>query len=235
MPTKFSQRSYEKELLDEPHIPKELLIRNLRELELVNTTLGGHAITIAGIKRLIIDKRKTYTLVDIGCGGGDALIHIAKWARKNKFNVKLIGVDINSDVVGYMNQKCGAYPEITGITSSYETYLKANPTIDIVHCSLFCHHLTDDELLALLNHIKKQARRGFVINDLHRHWFAYYSIKLLTRLLNGSSLVKNDAPLSVLRGFKKSELKKLLQQAGLDAEIKWRWAFRYLVVQNQQN
>ena len=210
MPTKFSQRSYEKELLDEPHIPKELLIRNLRELELVNTTLGGHAITIAGIKRLIIDKRKTYTLVDIGCGGGDALIHIAKWAR-------------------------GAYPEITGITSSYETYLKANPTIDIVHCSLFCHHLTDDELLALLNHIKKQARRGFVINDLHRHWFAYYSIKFLTRLLNGSSLVKNDAPLSVLRGFKKSELKKLLQQAGKDAEIKWRWEFSYLVVQNKQN
>lgn len=235
MPTKFSQRSYEKELLDAPHIPKDLLIRNLRELELVNTTLGGHAITIAGVKRLIVDRNKTYTLADIGCGGGDALIRIAKWARKNKFTVKLIGVDINADVIEYMSQQCKAYPEITGVVCSYETYLKENPAIDVVHCSLFCHHLTDDELQVLLSTIKKQVRGGFIINDLHRHWFAYYSIKFLTRLLKGSTLVKNDAPLSVLRGFKKSELEVLLQQAQLDADIKWKWAFRYLVVRRQQN
>lgn len=235
MPTKFSQRSYEKELLDAPHIPRHLLIRNLRELELVNTSLGGHAITIAGVKRLIVDSKKTYVLADIGCGGGDSLIHIAKWARKNKFNVKLIGVDINADAIEYLNQQCNAYPEITGIVSSYEEYLKANPAVDIVHCSLFCHHLTDDELRALLHMIKKQVSGGFIINDLHRHWFAYYSIKFLTHLLNGSTLVKNDAPLSVLRGFKKAELKALLHQTQLDAEVKWRWAFRYLVVRKQQN
>lgn len=235
MPTKFSQRSYEKELLDAPYIQKELLIRNLKELELVNTTLGGHAITITGIKQLIVDRKKTYVLADIGCGGGDALIRIAKWARKNKFNVKLIGVDINADVIEYMNQKCKAYPEITGVVSSYKTYLGENPSVDIVHCSLFCHHLTNEELLGLFISIQQQVKGAFLMNDLHRHWFAYYSIKFLTRLLNGSVLVKNDAPLSVLRGFKRSELKKLLHQAQLDAEIKWRWAFRYLVVKKQQN
>lgn len=231
MPTKFSQRSSEKELLDAPHIPKELLIRNLRELELVNTTLGGHAITLVGVKQLVKDRTKTYTLADIGCGGGDALIHIAKWARKNKYKVNLVGVDINADVIEFMNAQCEAYPEITGVISSYEDYLKANTNLDIIHCSLFCHHLTDHELLELLQHIKQQVKGGFIINDLHRHWFAYYSIKFLTRLLNGSSLVKNDAPLSVLRGFKKAELKKILEQVQLsDADVKWRWAFRYLIV-----
>lgn len=235
MPTKFSQRSYQKELLDATDIPKELLIRNLKELELVNTTLGGHAITLAGIRQLITDKTKTYTIADIGCGGGDALIRIAKWARKNQYNVNLIGVDINADVIEYMNKQCAVYPEIKGVVSSYEDYFKKNQYVDIVHCSLFCHHLTDDELRVLLNSIKKQVGGGFIINDLHRHRFAYYSIKFLTRLLNGSTLVKNDAPLSVLRGFKKSELKKMLQQAQLDAEITWRWAFRYLVVRKPKN
>jgi len=35
MPNKFKHRSYESELLDTPHIPKELLFQNLRELDLV--------------------------------------------------------------------------------------------------------------------------------------------------------------------------------------------------------
>ncbi len=102
---------------------------------------------------------------------------------------------------------------------------------------MFCHHLKDDELIELFTCIKQYAKIGFVINDLHRHWFAYYSIKFLTRLLNGSSLVRNDAPLSVLRGFKNSELKKILQKAEVkNVDLKWMWAFRYLIIyRNEKN
>ena len=80
--SKFSHRSYEPELLDAPNIPKELLFKNLRELDVVNRLLGGHAITLAGIKKLVTDKNKTYRIVDVGCGGGDAMKHIALWAKK---------------------------------------------------------------------------------------------------------------------------------------------------------
>ena len=81
--------------------------------------------------------------------------------------------------------------------------------------------------------MNQYAKVGFIINDLQRHWFAYYSIKFLTRLLNGSTLVKNDAPLSVLRGFRKEELNVLLESASVKQySIKWEWAFRYLIVKN---
>ncbi|MBA3706665.1 MAG: methyltransferase domain-containing protein, partial [Bacteroidetes bacterium] len=193
--------------------------------------LGGHAITLSGIKKLITDKNKVYHIVDIGCGGGDAMKRIADWANQKGYKVKLTGVDMNSDAIEYMNDSCEYYSEINGVVSDYRIFLKENNTIDIVHCSLFCHHLNDDELVELLDHLKKYSKIGFVINDLQRHWFAYYSIKWLTRLLNGSSLVKNDAPLSVLRGFKKQELNYLFEKAGVEnVSIKWKWAFRYLVV-----
>ncbi len=231
MPTKFSNRSYEAELLDAPNIPKQLLFQNLRELDIVNRLLGGHSITLKGIKQLIRDKTKTYVIADIGCGGGDALLYIANWARKNKYRVKLIGVDMNADAIAYMSEHCKGYPEISGVVSSYEDFLQTQTAIDIVHCSLFCHHLTDDQLIELFERLKQNTQIGFIINDLQRHWFAYYSIKFLTRLLNGSSLVKNDAPLSVLRGFRKKELEQLLQKGNVqDASIRWKWAFRYLVL-----
>lgn len=235
MPDKFARRSYEPELLDTTGIPKELLFQNLRELDLINRTLGGHAITLTGIKKLLTDKNKIYHIVDIGCGGGDSMKYIADWARSNGYKIKLTGVDVNADAIEYMNDHCKAYSEISGVVSDYRNFLKNNTMADIIHCSLFCHHLTDDELIELFIYLKQYTAKGFVINDLQRHWFAYNGIKYLTRLLNGSALVKNDAPLSVLRGFKKQELNNLLEKAGLkNVSIKWKWAFRYLVVQTNK-
>lgn len=229
--SKFSHRSYELELLDAPNIPKELLFKNLRELDVVNRLLGGHTITLSGIKTLVVDKTKTYRIVDIGCGGGDAMKQIANWAKTNNFKVELIGVDMNADAIQFMKDECKEFSNITGLVSDYRDYLKSNTDVDIVHCSLFCHHLKDDELIELFQFLNQFAKVGFIINDLQRHWFAYFSIKFLTRLMNGSELVKNDAPLSVLRGFRKGELNDLLQKALVkEFSIKWKWAFRYLAL-----
>jgi 2-polyprenyl-3-methyl-5-hydroxy-6-metoxy-1,4-benzoquinol methylase len=236
MATKFSKRSYESELLDASDIPKQLLFQNLRELDLINRTLGGHAITLDGIKQLLDDKSKTYHIVDIGCGGGDAMKEIAEWAGRHGYKVKLTGVDMNADCIEFMKDACKDFPQISGVAMDYRDYLKEGNVVDVIHCSLFCHHLKDEELQELFEYMNEYARIGFVINDLQRHWFAYYSIKFLTRLLNGSSLVKNDAPVSVLRGFRKNELNELLQKANVpDASIDWKWAFRYLILLKKQS
>jgi hypothetical protein len=79
--------------------------------------------------------------------------------------------------------------------------------------------------------MNKNSKNGFFIGDLHRHWLAYYSIKFLTKLFSKSYLVKNDAPLSVQRGFTKKEWVILLKKAGIkNYEITWCWAFRHLIL-----
>jgi 2-polyprenyl-3-methyl-5-hydroxy-6-metoxy-1,4-benzoquinol methylase len=229
--SKFSQRSKETEMLDEPNIPKELLFKNLKELELINRTLGGHSISLEGIRELLTDKSKIYNIIDIGCGGGDAMKEIAHWAERHEYKVNIIGVDMNADCIEFTKQACKQYPNISGVVMDYRDYLKTNNNVDIIHCSLFCHHLTNDQLIELFIHMNRYTKSGAVINDLQRHWLAYYSIKFLTRVFNGSSLVKNDAPISVLRGFRKAELENVIQSAGIkDVTVEWKWAFRYLIV-----
>ncbi|WP_373400735.1 hypothetical protein V8V91_17580 [Algoriphagus halophilus] len=103
--------------------------------------------------------------------------------------------------------------------------------VDITTCTLFTHHFTDQELIDLLKSLREKSRLGIVINDLHRHWFAYYSIKVLTRLFSKSKMVQNDAPLSVLRSFSKRDWEKILSSAQLkNFEISWHWAFRWQVL-----
>lgn len=236
MCTKFKYRSNEKELLDETNINKVLLFKNLRELDILNRTTGGHTITLKGLKQLVTDQTKFYHIVDLGCGSGDSLRAIADYARKNNFNVKLTGVDMNADVIEYLGKHCSAYPEITGIVSDYQEFLNRNTSVDIVHCSLFCHHLNEDELMELFTYFRKKVQTGFIINDLQRHWMAYYSAWLFTRLLNGTTLAKNDGPVSVLRAFKVSELKHLFEKAKIkNYKIQKKRLFRFLIVGNTMN
>lgn len=217
--------------MDDPEIPAALLHKNLRELDMLNRHLGGHAISLAGIKELMTDRSKLYHIVDLGCGSGDVLKYIARWARANQFRVKLTGIDNNPQAIKYLEEQSAAFPEISGVVADYTQFLEKTTAVDIVHCALFCHHLEDQALHELFSSLKVQARIGFVINDLQRNPLAYYSVWLLTRLLNGSALSKHDGPVSVLRAFKRKEIAGLLQKAGLEAfSIQWKWIFRYLVV-----
>ncbi len=87
-------RSYEAELLDQPDIERTALFQNLKELDSVNRLLGGHAVTINGIKQLVTEKNKTYTVVDFGCGSGDTLRVLSKWSRRNGIKLELANLDV---------------------------------------------------------------------------------------------------------------------------------------------
>lgn len=80
----YSRRSYKKELLDRDDIPFEDIRQNMKELDFINTYLGGHSITIAGFKKLL-GNRKIVSVCEIGCGGGDNLNAIHSWAKKIRY------------------------------------------------------------------------------------------------------------------------------------------------------
>lgn len=218
------------EFLDSPNVPARLLLQNLRELDFMNRQTGGHAISLEGLKSLLKDKNKTYNITDLGCGSGDWLRYTAEWARKNGFKVKLTGIDKSEVAIQYLKSMNGNFPEIEGVAGDYRDYMNHSP-VDVFHCSLFCHHLDDDELLELLGRMIKLAAAGFVINDLQRSRMAYYGAKAFTTLFRGSYLSKHDGPVSVLRGFKKKELEILLKQTGVnDYRILSRPFFRFLII-----
>ena len=223
------QRSYQKELMDGDDIPFPAMAQTLKELNIVNTRLGGHAITLNGVKELMNNK-KPLVVCEIGCGGGDNLFAVYKYCLKKEIPVRFIGIDMNPECIAFAKQQ---YPELPceWICSDYALANLYGKEPDIIFSSLFCHHFTDAQLVEMLQWLKKNSRSGFFINDLHRHWLAYYLIKYITMFFSRSYLVKNDACLSVARSFRKNEWKELFQQAGVTLySISWKWAFRWLVI-----
>ena len=230
----FEKRSEETELMDDLQLSNDDLRQNLDELETINYWLGGYKVVLQALQKLLPQLRKLnrpITVADVGCGGGDMLREIAKWSQKQGQEINLTGVDANAFMLHYANPKCRQFPNIQFQQANIFSEEFQQQRYDIITCSLFCHHFADAALSQLLRQLYQQACTAVIINDLERHPMAYYSIKALTQLFSKSYLVKNDAPLSVLRAFRKAELEAILQQAGITSyRLKWQWAFRWQLV-----
>ena len=200
----------------------------MEELNVINSLLGGHAITLKGFNALRGNRQKI-RVCEIGCGGGDNLLSIYNWCCKNNIEVTFTGIDIKAECIEFAKTKKALQNCTTWMVNDYKK-ITFNQPPHIIFSSLFCHHFKEEELITQLQWMRQQSSIGFFINDLQRHPLAYYSITLLTQLFSKSYLVKNDAPLSVRRGLIKKEWQQLFAEAGIQPfTIQWQWAFRYLI------
>ena len=218
-------RSNKKEILDNDDLPFEDVKLCMQELNSINTLLGGHAITINGLEYFSTLQNDSLKVCEIGCGGGDNLKAISK-----KYNsATFIGIDLKHTCINFAAKQ---YPELNAcwIASDYsKVFFKELP--DVIFSSLFCHHFTDEQLVFMLQWMNKNSKKGFFINDLQRNTLAYYLIKWLTYIFSKSYMVKNDGPISVSRSFAKKDWQILFSKAGIsNYNVKWKWAFRYLVI-----
>ncbi len=223
------QRTDKEELMDDFSIGGDLLRDTLDKLENINRWLGGNKVTVNGLKILLKNhpKHKEITIVDIGCGHGDILRDVAKFGRKHNYTFKLLGVDANPTAIDYANELSVKYPELSFKTQDIFSEDFQSQKFDVVLATLFLHHFKEKELIAFLENAVKQTRIGIVVNDLHRHKIAYYLFMFLSIFISNKMIIE-DGLTSVLRGFKRQDLKRISLKIHIKPQIFWKWAFRYL-------
>jgi ubiquinone/menaquinone biosynthesis C-methylase UbiE len=207
--------------MDDFSIQDERIDEALSELKIINKFLGGISTTKSALSYFIQSKKDELKILDIGSGSSDNLL-----AAKNKYpDLHILSIDKN------LRALCNAKNPTKKINSDAFKLPFKNNSCDIVHSALFLHHFTEEQMQILIKEFLRIARKGIIINDLQRSVFALLGIKILTILFSNSEMVKNDAPISVKRGFTKAELVKLFEDAGVQSFfIKWKWAFRWMVV-----
>ncbi|MBX2968935.1 MAG: methyltransferase domain-containing protein [Cyclobacteriaceae bacterium] len=237
--SRFAARSQAPEIMDDLLCSGEVVLQTLRELDFINHWLGGNQVTLDGLKSLIKNQKNTESLhlADLGCGSGEMLKLIHRQLKATYPAIQLTGIDANPNIIAFAEKHCAGIPNIRLKTTDIFDPDFQKHSFDLVVATLFLHHFTHDQLVKIFRTLKAQARIGIVVNDLHRHPLAYYSIKILTRLFSRSAMVKYDAPLSVLRGFSKAELQQILTEAGIEPyKLRWRWAFRWqLIIHTHEN
>ena len=226
----FSTRSQLPEKMDDPAVAEKEVVQALRELETINQYLGGYAVVLNAIRKIEREK-PVLSIMDLGCGGGDTLRVIAKRARRKNHKMVLTGIDWNPVMTKYAVFQSQQYPDVAYKTMSIWDDALLKEKAEVTMNSLFCHHFDDAELVQLINRMQVLCTRYTVINDIHRHWLAYYSIKWITAIFSKTFLVRYDAPLSVARSLTRKEWQKILEKAGIrNYYIKWMWAWRWQII-----
>ena len=225
-----TNRTNAPELMDDFSMEGDALHDTLDQIATINRLLGGNQITLNGVEKLLakMPNSEEITIVDLGCGNGDMLRMLSDYANKNDRKFKLIGIDANLDTIRYARELSAVYPNITYLSEDIFSPDFEKLHYDIALCTLTLHHFSEAELLHLLQLLKKRAVLGIVINDLHRNALAYRLFQLIGFVFRLEEMAKKDGLVSILRGFKRSELIDFSKKLNItNYTIKWKWAFRY--------
>ncbi|NLF30406.1 MAG: methyltransferase domain-containing protein [Planctomycetes bacterium] len=208
----LERRCEDLEWLDRPDCPADLPAVSDRFMALINRHFGGERLVrsfIAGQLRRHGAARPLRVL-DIGSGRGDIPLAVLRWARRQGRAVTFTCVD-RRDAGGE------AADGLERVVSDIFDYAPPRP-FDCAVASMVLHHLTDDRIVELLERLRPFVPRLF-ISDLRRAWPTYAVCRVLTAAWPAG--VRHDAMLSIRRGFRPDELRRLLARLpGAAAQVR---------------
>jgi len=211
--SKRAQPSELPEWMDEP-CSYEDFRACLIDLAKVNRITLAHRPTLQWLGRLIAapGRSKPLHIVDVGCGGGDMLRAIARWAKRRGIQVSLTGIDLNPYAARAAQEMSSE--GIQWITGDAYSYVPPEG-IDVILSSLFTHHLSDPDVERFIAWMENTARCGWFINDLHRMRIYIHIFQVLSKTAGWHRFVQHDGPISIRRSFRTEDWQALCKAAGV--------------------
>jgi ubiquinone/menaquinone biosynthesis C-methylase UbiE len=210
------KRIYEEEMLDAGLGTDEDVEANLLDLRRINRFLGGTSVVIRALARTVDGNRADHlSLLDVGTGSADIPSEVVRWCRSRGIAATVAALDISERNIRIARTRLGVGEDLNLVRANALHLPFSARSFDYVTASLFLHHFRDDDVVRLLSEFARVARRAVIVNDLVRNLVPYYFIRLTGRLILTNWISRNDGPVSVLRGFTRSELTSLAKRAGL--------------------
>jgi 2-polyprenyl-3-methyl-5-hydroxy-6-metoxy-1,4-benzoquinol methylase len=225
----FSTRSRRQELMDDLSLDDARLTPTFDDLARVNRLLGGYEPSLAGLKRLLGDRRRL-SMLDVGTGCGDFPQRLSHWATQRGVELDLLGIDLLPTAVDCARRRCRGMTNIRFKRRDLFDF-SGQARFDVVHAALMLHHLDCEQAASGLRRMYELSRLGVVVNDLHRHPLAYLGSRIALPLISRNPIIRHDGALSVLRAFRAADLYRLAEKAELpEPEVTWHFPFRWRMV-----
>jgi SAM-dependent methyltransferase len=189
------------ELLDTDAGSPDEIKGSLADLRDINRRFGGIATMCSLVERIAAQTGVCdVSLLDVGAGSGDVAEQTRRLLAHRGIRLSYTLLDA---AVSHLN---GYRP---GVVANALALPFKDRSFDLVACSLFLHHLEPDEIRAFIEDALRVSRIAVLINDLRRspvHLGLVYAGFPLFR----SRLTRHDAPASVRRAYRESELRHIL-------------------------
>ncbi len=204
--------------MDDPAADRVRLDRTYAQFDRVNRLVSGwRGLYRTWIRPALIGGARS--LVDVGCGGGDILRHLARWASTDGLALDLTGIDPDPRALHFARQHAPSASPIAYRQTTLEALATDAHEFDIVISNHVLHHLSDDAVQDFLAASRRVARLQALHADLHRSPFAARAFGLLAPVFP-SSFIVDDGRISLRRAFTSEEL-RALAPAGWHVETRF--------------
>lgn len=228
----LKHRDRQPELMDDPALDSGQHQRALNGLRRVNQFSRSTAMLWPAVRAVSEQiNGRPLRILDIASGGGDVVLRLAAKAWLSRVEVEITGCDISPFAVEHATELVRRAP-LNNLEFVVEDAIHGtlDGPYDIVMCSLFLHHLPEDDAMILLRRMKELATQRVLVNDLRRTRLGYVLAWAGCRLLTRSPIVHTDGPLSVRAAFSVDEVQRLADESGLQgARITTHWPQRFLL------
>lgn len=197
-----------RELMDDPHADTLMLERTYERFSLVNAVVSRWR----SVYRREIRPRARRTplrILDVGAGGGDVSRAIAAWARRDSLSIAVTALDADPRAIRWARSRGGGVEYRCAYTAELAD---TDELFDVVLSNHLLHHLSDDELTAVLrDSVRLVGDGGLVIHrDIERSRFAYRGFAAMTwpfaKNLLADSFIRSDGLTSIRRAYTAVEL-----------------------------
>lgn len=208
-------REIQPELMDDPSIAYEDHLVALKGLSRLNRLTQVARPMYSRIRAWAKSSSRPLRVLDIATGAGDIPLQWDRWAKRDRIPLEIYGTDISPQAIQIAAAKGREQnSSIQWFTSNVlENHLPRE--FDLVTCSLFMHHLTDDEIIVALR-VMRDATKGrgspgkILICDLERSTFNQVLVWIGARLVTRSPIVHTDAGLSIRAALTPDEFSALV-------------------------
>lgn len=214
------------EHLDGP-LDKATLQGNMRDLARINRWLGGVALSRRALVALATGSHalprvgrvdwctRPLRMLDVGTGAADIPEALLAWTSERGLKLHVAAVDERHEILDVAFERVGDRPDLRLDHTAGDRLAYDNGAFDVVHASLVLHHLEPPAAVRLLSEMARTASLGIIVNDLDRRRLGWLGAWLLSRVLTRNGYTRHDAPLSVRRAYRPTEVARLAVQAGL--------------------
>jgi 2-polyprenyl-3-methyl-5-hydroxy-6-metoxy-1,4-benzoquinol methylase len=220
--------------MDAPHLDPERHVQALRALARVNRISMVAVRVWRDVVQLSRERRdggrdQPVRLLDVGCGGGDVMVDVARRARSAGIPLEVHGCDLSSVALEHGRREAERW-NVAADFLARDVVAEGLPGgYDLVCSSLFHHHLAHGEAVDLLRGMAA-AGRWVLVQDLLRGPVGYVLAWSGLRLLSRSDVAHVDGPRSVCAAFTLLEVRDMALEAGLlGAVIRRGWPERFVL------